>query len=96
MTYGRRLILLFFMLIISVCNVFVMSWMFISIFFNPQRALEIAIAYDRLGNAAMGQGGNETISSWAGRNNHWLEKPINWVFKILTGEDNPCDRWKEK
>jgi hypothetical protein len=90
-----RFVLCLFWIIIAVCNAAVMFWMAVCIMFNIDRATQIALGYDRVGNVAMGRGW-ETISSWAGRNNDWLERPINWLFKVLTGEENHCDRWKEK
>ena len=72
----------------------VQIWFLVSLIFNIDRAIKIILGYDRLGNIAMGQG-NETISSWTGRHNSWLEPIINWIFKVLTGEDNHCDKHLE-
>jgi hypothetical protein len=82
-------------MLILVIELAVHFWFVVSLLFNTERALAIVLAYDRLGNVAMGQG-NETVSSWAGRRNSWLEKPINFLFKILTGETNHCDSHLEK
>ena len=90
----QRLVLIFFWLVIALLSGVILFWMAVAILFNINRATVIALAYDRLGNVAMGQG-NETISSWAGKRNSWLEKPINFLFKILTGEVNHCDNSKE-
>ncbi len=90
-----RLVLLFFWFVILAVNVAIQFWMLVSICFNVKRAVAIAIAYDRLGNAAMGQG-YETISSYAGKKNGWQEKFINWLFFVLTGERNHCDRNRER
>jgi hypothetical protein len=58
--------------------------------FNPSRGAEITLGFDRLWNVAMGQG-NETVSSWEGRRNGPLEKPINWLFSKLGLGENHCD-----
>lgn len=81
---------------IALLNVVVWLWMGISILFNTKRATSIAVAYDRLGNAAMGQGDRETISSWSGRKDGWQEKFINWIFFHLKGETNHCDIYREQ
>lgn len=66
-----------------------------SIITGSQRAVEISLGYDRLGNASMGRG-NETISSWVGKRNSWQERFINKLFNILTGEVNHCDNNREQ
>ena len=86
----KRAVLFIFWIIILLLNVVIQLWMTCSLIFNVERATTIALGYDRLGNAAMGQG-NETISSWAGRKNSWMEPWINKLFKVLTGEVNHCD-----
>lgn len=91
-----RLALVFFWFAIAFFNGIVMLYMAFCILFNTDRATKISVAYDRVGNAAMGNNSTETISSWAGRTNHWMEKPINYLFKILTGEDNHCDKWLDR
>lgn len=90
----QRLVLTFFWFTIALFNIAVMFWMAASIMFSVKRATAIAIAYDRLGSAAMGNG-QETISSWAGKKNSWQEQFINWLFKTLTGEENHCDNNRE-
>lgn len=90
----KRLALCIFWFIILGLNVAAMIWFAVCIMFNPTRATQIALGYDRVGNAAMGQG-NETISSWAGRHSSWMERPINWLFKALTGEENHCNHSRE-
>lgn len=90
-----RLVLMLAWLVIGLLNGTVWFWMGISILFNTTRAVSIAVAYDRLGNAAMGQGDQETISSWSGRKNGWQERFINWIFLHLTGEENHCDKYRE-
>lgn len=87
----KRLALCIFWWIILGLNVAAMIWFGVCIVFNPARATQIALGYDRVGNAAIGQG-NETISSWAGRHNDWLEKPINKLFEWLGAGPNHCDR----
>lgn len=89
-----RLVLLFFWFAIAVLNCAVWIWMGVSILFNTKRAIDIAIAYDRLANISMGQG-DETISSWSGKKNSWQEEFINWLFFQLTGEVNHCDANRE-
>jgi len=91
-----RIVLLLAWLFIGILNTAVWLWMGVSILFDTPRAIDIAIAYDRLGNAAMGQGDRETISSWSGRQNGWQEKFINWIFFHLMGEENHCDRYREE
>lgn len=86
----RRLSLLFFWCIILVLEIAVQFWFFVSVIFNPVRAKAIVLAYDRLGNIAMGQG-NETVSSWAGRKNSWLEPGINKLFEWLGAGKEHCD-----
>ena len=89
-----RLVLIFFWFVILAANVLIQMWFTLSIVFSVKRATAIAMGYDRLGNAAMGQG-NETISSWAGRHGGWQERFINWLFRLLTGEENHCDKYRE-
>lgn len=91
---NTRLVLIIFWFLILILNVVAQLWMLVSIVTGSPRATSIALGYDRLGNVVMGQG-NETISSWAGRRNSWMEPYINKMFKILTGEDNHCDRNRE-
>ena len=91
----RKAVLLFFWFIILLTNCVIQLWMLIEIVFNTDRAVSMAIAYDRLGNAAMGQGDKETISSWSGRKDSWQEKVIDKLFNILTGEVNHCDNNRE-
>ena len=86
-----RLVLLFFWLIIGLLVPSIWLYMFICTAFNTKRAISRAIAFDRLGNAALGQGDRETISSWSGRKNGWREEAINKLFYWLTGEVNHCD-----
>ena len=82
---------LLFVLFVGIVTTVWYAWCCI---FNTGRALAILLAVDRLGNVAMGQG-NETISSWEGRRNGPLEKPINWLFsKLGLGEDH-CDNNRE-
>lgn len=89
-----RFALILFWIIIAVANAAVMFWMAVSILFNTDRAIQIAVAYDRVGNVAMGQG-YETLSSYYGKKNNTMEKFINWLFFVLTGEKNHCDNWRE-
>ena len=90
-----RLALIIALIAIWVCDTIVQMWTVWCIVFNPKRATEIVLAYDRVGNVAMGQG-NETISSWAGRHNSWMERPINLMFEWLGAGKNHCDRSVEK
>jgi hypothetical protein len=90
-----RLLLLLLWPLILLFDCVVQVWFGVCLIFNVPRATAIALGYDRLGNVAMNQG-NETLSSWAGRNNSWLEPVIDWIFKILTGEKNHCDNNREK
>lgn len=85
-----RLVLLLFWLIIVPLELAVQLWFGICLVFNTGRATAIVLGYDRLGNIAMGQG-NETISSWAGRHNSWLEPIINKLFELLGQGKNHCD-----
>lgn len=90
-----RLALILAWLVIGLLNGAVWCWMGLCILCNAPRAISIAVAYDRLGNAALGQGDRETISSWSGRHNGWQERVINWIFYHLTGEKNHCDKYRE-
>jgi hypothetical protein len=90
-----RLVLLLAWISIALLSFVIWLWMGVSILFNIPRAISMAVAYDRLGNAAMGQGDRETISSWSGRNNGWQERFINWLFFHLMGETNHCDKYRE-
>lgn len=89
-----RFLLLFFWVIIGILYPIVWIYSLVCIAFNTKRAISIAVAFDRLGNAALGQGDRETISSWSGRKNGWQEECINWLFFHLTGEVNHCDRYR--
>lgn len=91
-----RFVLTLAWLAIGILNIVIWLFMALSIITNVERAVSIATAYDRLGNAAMGQGDTETISSWSGRKNGWQEKFINWLFFHLMGETNHCDKYREK
>lgn len=90
----KRLGLLLFWIIILFFEFIVHTYLAFCIIFNTNRATEIILAYDRVGNVAMGQG-NETVSSWAGRHNSWLEKYINFLFELM-GQKNHCDSVREK
>lgn len=90
-----RLVLILAWLIIAPLSIATWIWMAVGILFNMPRATSIAVAYDRLGNAAMGQGDRETISSWSGKKNGWQERFINWLFFHLMGETNHCDKYRE-
>lgn len=90
-----RFALIFFWLIIIVSEIIVNIFTLWCILFNTKRAVEIELAFDRVGNSAMGQG-NETISSWAGRHNSWMEPYINKLFEWLGEGPNHCDNNIEK
>lgn len=90
-----RLVLLFFYLVITILAPIIWMYLSVCIMFNTKRAVSITIAYDRLANAALGQGDRETISSWSGKKNGWQEEFINKLFFILTGETNHCDKYRE-
>lgn len=82
-------------LVIGMLSLLVYFYMLLMIVCNQKRAVSMTLAYDRLGNAAMGQGDRETISSWSGRKDGWQERFINWLFFHLTGEVNHCDNNRE-
>ena len=86
-----RMVLLLFWMIIVPLELLIQFWFGICWLFNTDRATAIVLGYDRLGNVAMGQG-NETISSWAGKRNSWLEPIINKLFEWLGEGKNHCDR----
>jgi hypothetical protein len=90
----QRLVLLFFWFVILLTNIVIQVWMLASIITGSNRAMEIALAYDRLGNAAMGRG-NETISSWCGKRNGWQERFINKLFEWMGAGTNHCDNSRE-
>jgi hypothetical protein len=85
-----RISLILFWFIIAILEIGVKLFFIYCWFFNVDRAVQIVLGYDRVGNVAMGQG-NETVSSWAGRHNSWLEPHINKLFFWLNGEHNHCD-----
>lgn len=82
-------------LVLLILQPVLLCWMLIMIALNTKRALSMVLAYDRLGNAAFGQGDRETISSWSGRKGGWREQAIDWLFRHLTGELNHCDNHRE-
>jgi hypothetical protein len=86
----KRRALLFLFLIVGIVGVLIGAiWMLMSIIFAPDgtRAWNIALAFDRLGNATTGGDGKETISSRAGRlmaERGWacyLCKFLDWLKK---------------
>jgi hypothetical protein len=62
-----RLILLALWALCQVAHVIASLWMLCAIISGSPRALRIALAYDRVGNAATGGTDTETISSRANR-----------------------------
>lgn len=86
-----RLVLLLAWLIIFPLSLLVWVYMGVGILFNVERATSIALGWDRLGNASLGQGDMQTISSWSGRHGGWQERFIDWIFFNMTGEVNHCD-----
>ena len=85
-----RVLLLFFLLVGIFGSIIGAIWMFIAIIVAPNgtRAHDIALGFDRLGNATTGGDGKETISSRAGRlvpeNRRWaciLCKFLDWLSK---------------
>jgi hypothetical protein len=86
----QRFALILFWFLIWGTNKVVQVWFAWCIIFNTKRATEIALAYDRVGNVSMGQG-HETISSWSGRKNGWMEPYINKMFEWLGEGPNHCD-----
>jgi hypothetical protein len=90
-----RLSLILFWIIIAALEILVKLFFIYCWFFNVDRAVQIVLGYDRVGNVAMGQG-NETISSWAGRRNSWLEPHINKMFEWLGEGKGHCDNNLER
>ena len=85
----KRALLLLFLLVGLVGTVLATIWMLGAILFAPEgtRAWDIALGFDRLGNATTGGDGKETISSRAGRlmgEKKWacyLCKLLDWLEK---------------
>lgn len=84
----QRIWLLFFLLLGIFGSIVGAVWMLVAIIVDPNgtRAKDIALGFDRLGNATTGGNGKETISSRAGRlvaeNRGWacvLCKFLNWL-----------------
>jgi hypothetical protein len=63
----NRLILLAFWLLCQFAHLVASAWMLAAILGGSRRALDIALAYDRVANVATGGNGLETISRRAAR-----------------------------
>lgn len=73
-----RLTLLAIWLLCQFAHIVASLWMLVAIISNSPRAWRIAIAYDRVGNAATGGKDTETISSRANRGR--AEGQRNWCL----------------
>lgn len=71
-------------------------WMLVAGLFGSERAVQIAVAYDQLGNATGAGDEDETVSARCWRlksapNYGRLQRAIDWLFFALRDETDHCE-----
>lgn len=94
LTLKQRLIMFVLLVLFQVLHLISSVWLLSATWIkqSASRCRKIALAYDQLGNAVMGNDEDETISSMLGRTGKpaWLVKLVNWIFFQLYEEVNHC------
>lgn len=99
MSFKQRIIFFVCLVLFQVLHIISSCWMLLAIATgSASRSRKIALSYDQLGNATMGNDEDETISSMLGRTGRpaWLVTFVNWMFFELYGERNHCTAKIEK
>ena len=90
----QKLIMTVLAVLFQLLHLIATVWLLFATWVIPSatRCRKIAISYDQLGNAVMGNDEDETISSMLGRTGKpaWLVRLVNWIFFQLYGEMNHC------
>ena len=91
MSIKQRIVFLVCLVLFQLLHVISTVWFLVAILVNAQpRCRKIALSYDQLGNATMGNDEDETISSMLGRKGKpvWFVRFVDWLFFELYGEVN--------
>lgn len=93
MSIKQRVVFFVCLLLFQLLHIIASCWLLCAIVANSaSRCRKIALSYDQLGNATMGNNEDETMSSMLGRTGKpaWLVTFVNWVFFRLYGQVNHC------